>query len=169
MTTDFRALCAELYSAVQLYTGQNPASAETPSNQLVRQLMDAMAATAAALAQPEPVGPLEVETTYGSEHAAAAQQILDGRMVVEGTFEHGGETYRFKAKPEREAAMDELRAASAEARPAVAGLMERLGEQGYGKTHARAAIREVAAAAKDLRFTTAKALIAWLEREADRG
>jgi hypothetical protein len=33
---------------------------------------------------------------------------------------------------------------------------------------ARAAIREVAAAAKDLRFTTAKALIAWLEREASR-
>jgi hypothetical protein len=34
---------------------------------------------------------------------------------------------------------------------------------------ARAAIREVAAAAKDLRFTTAKALIDWLDREADRG
>jgi hypothetical protein len=34
---------------------------------------------------------------------------------------------------------------------------------------ARAAIREVAAAARDLRFTTAKALIDWLEREADRG
>jgi hypothetical protein len=34
---------------------------------------------------------------------------------------------------------------------------------------ARAAIREAAAAAKDLRFTTAKALIDWLDREADRG
>jgi hypothetical protein len=61
MTTDFRALCAELYAAVQLYTGQNPASAETPSNQLVRQLMDAMAATAAALAQPEPQGVTDEE------------------------------------------------------------------------------------------------------------
>ena len=40
-------------------------------------------------------------------------------MMVEGTFEHGGETYRFKGRPEREAAMNELRAASAEARPAV--------------------------------------------------
>jgi len=44
-----------------------------------------------------------------------AQQILRAPMMVEGTFEHGGETYRFKAKPEREAAMAELRAASAEA------------------------------------------------------
>jgi hypothetical protein len=34
---------------------------------------------------------------------------------------------------------------------------------------ARAAIREVAAAAKGLRFTTAKALIDWLDREAGRG
>jgi hypothetical protein len=31
----------------------------------------------------------------------------------------------------------------------------------------RAAIREVAAAARDLRFTTAKALIDWLERESE--
>jgi L-lactate utilization protein LutB len=69
------------------------------------------------------------------------------------------------------------RAASAEARPG--GLVERVAEsiahEGckayvavYGK-EARAAIREVAAAAKDLRFTTAKALIDWLDREADRG
>ncbi len=34
---------------------------------------------------------------------------------------------------------------------------------------ARAAIREVAAAARGLRFATAKALIDWLEREAGRG
>lgn len=59
--TDFRALCAELHAAVQLYTGQNPASAEIPSNELVRGLMDAMGATAAALSQPEPQGPTFAE------------------------------------------------------------------------------------------------------------
>jgi hypothetical protein len=57
MSTDFRALCAELHTAVQLYTGQNPAAAETPANELVARLMAALAATAAALAQPEPQGP----------------------------------------------------------------------------------------------------------------
>ena len=55
--TDFRALCAELHAAVQLYTGQNPAAAGIPANELVARLMDAMANTAAALAQPEPQGP----------------------------------------------------------------------------------------------------------------
>ena len=61
MTTDYRALCAELFAAIQLYTGQNPAAADIPSNELVRGLMDAMAATAAALAQPEPQGPTDEE------------------------------------------------------------------------------------------------------------
>jgi hypothetical protein len=56
MSTDYRALCAELHTAVQLYTGQNPAAAETPANELVARLMAALAATAAALAQPEPEG-----------------------------------------------------------------------------------------------------------------
>jgi hypothetical protein len=65
----------------------------------------------------------------------------------------------------------------ANARAALAqpggGLVERVhscivGEPPCGHMQARAAIREVAAAAKDLRFTTAKALIAWLEREASR-
>jgi hypothetical protein len=72
--------------------------------------------------------------------------------------------------------MAELRAASAEARPADGGLVERVAAVFLTKTFtaddpvgARAAIREMAAAAKDLRFTTAKALIAWLEREADYG
>lgn len=41
------------------------------------------------------------------------------------------------------------------------------GELPYGS--ARAAIHEMAAAAKDLRFTTAKALIDWLEREVGHG
>jgi len=56
MSTDYRALCAELHTAVQLYTGQNPAAAETPANELVARLMAALAATATALVQPEPEG-----------------------------------------------------------------------------------------------------------------
>ena len=59
--TDWRALCAELHAAVQLYTGQNPSAAETPPNELVSRLMGAMAATATALAQPEPQGPTDEE------------------------------------------------------------------------------------------------------------
>jgi hypothetical protein len=50
---------------------------------------------------------------------ATAQQILRAPITVEGTFEHGGETYRFKAKPEPADAMPELRAASAEVRSAA--------------------------------------------------
>jgi hypothetical protein len=61
MSTDYRALCAELHAAVQLYTGQNPASADTPANELVTRLMNALAKTAAALAQPEPVAPTDEE------------------------------------------------------------------------------------------------------------
>jgi hypothetical protein len=108
------------------------------------------------LAKPAAWRPLKIETTYGSEAATAtAQQILRAPVVVEGTFEHGGETCRFKAKPERVDAMTELRAASAEVRPA-GGLVERVAQgiaaaDDEGLTnmtwnyHARAAIREVAA------------------------
>ncbi len=84
------------------------------------------------------------------------------------------------ADPTPDPAMTELRAASAEMRPA-GGLVGRVAEAMGPQTQAaqeagelpystaRAAIREAAAAAKDLRFTTAKALIDWLDREADRG
>jgi hypothetical protein len=85
-TPDFRALCAELFTAIQLYTGQNPAAAEIPSNELIGRLMDAMAATAAALAQPEPVGPTdeELNDTYWKAldrtnsvlHAAGLRAVL---------------------------------------------------------------------------------------------
>jgi hypothetical protein len=67
--TDFRTLCAELHAAVQLYTGQNPAAADTPPNELVSRLMDAMAATAAALAQPEPQGPSDEDLIRMAENA----------------------------------------------------------------------------------------------------
>jgi hypothetical protein len=59
--TDFRELCAELHAAVQLYTGQNPSAANTPPNEIVSRLMDAMSATATALSQPEPEGPTDKE------------------------------------------------------------------------------------------------------------
>jgi hypothetical protein len=128
------------------------------------------------LAKPAAWRPLETETTYGTEaFTATAQQILRAPMVVEGTFEHGGETYRFKAKPEREAPMAELRAASAEARPA-GGLVERVAQsiahkgcfapEEFYDQEARAAIREVAKWLRAGRMLHAAEL---LEQEADRG
>ena len=66
-STDWRALCAELHAAVQLYTGQNPSAAESPPNELVSRLMDALAATAAALAQPEPQGPQQEAELDGNQ------------------------------------------------------------------------------------------------------
>ena len=65
---------------------------------------------------------------------------------------------------QRTTPMDELRAASAEARPG--GVVEGLMEQGYGKTHARAAIRIVAAWLRTGWLLHAAEL---LEQEADRG
>jgi hypothetical protein len=60
-TPDFRARCAELLAAIQLYTGQNPAASEMSSVELTEKLMDAMAATAAALATPPPEPPTDEE------------------------------------------------------------------------------------------------------------
>jgi hypothetical protein len=57
---DFRALCAELLAAIQLYTKLNPAAYEMSASELTGKLMDAMAATTAALSQPEPQGPVPV-------------------------------------------------------------------------------------------------------------
>ena len=54
MTTDFRAQCAELLAAIQLYTGLNPAASEMSSVEITEKLMDVMAATTAALATSPP-------------------------------------------------------------------------------------------------------------------
>ena len=54
MTDQFRALCAELLAAIQLYTKLNHAASDMSPFELTKKLMDAMAATDAALAQPEP-------------------------------------------------------------------------------------------------------------------
>ena len=48
-TPDFRTQCVELLAAIQLYTGLNPAASEMSSVEKTEKLMDAMAATAAAL------------------------------------------------------------------------------------------------------------------------
>jgi hypothetical protein len=131
------------------------------------------------LASPAAWRPLNIETTYGSEHAADSVQMTHPRMVVEGTFNHGGETYRYKANatPERDPAMTELRAASAEAQPA-GGLVERVAGSIW-KTcdlgiEARAAIREVAAWLRENDSECqmggdAAATAELLEQEANRG
>jgi hypothetical protein len=61
MTTDYRDALQELHTSIQLYTGQNPAAADVHPAELTRRLMDAMAASAASLAQPEPVPPTDEE------------------------------------------------------------------------------------------------------------
>jgi hypothetical protein len=137
-------------------------------------------------AKPAAWRPLETEITYGSDAAADAAQILHTLMVVEGTFDHGGETYRYKANatPERDPAMAELRAASAEARP-VGGLVERVAEAiadaderiptdgsvNIYSPEARAAIREVAKWLRDRypKSPESGAVAFNLCQEADRG
>lgn len=61
MTPDFRALCVELLAAIQLYTGLNPAASEMSSVEKTEKLMDAMAATVAALATAPPEPPTDEE------------------------------------------------------------------------------------------------------------
>jgi hypothetical protein len=128
-----RILSGTLTSAERAELGVVPvANLEAAARRAAAEARDAVMATlshlsdaereamAQEVAKPSAWRPLEVETTYG-EATATAQQILNSRMVVEGTFEHGGETYRFKANatPERDPATPEPRPASAEARPAA--------------------------------------------------
>ena len=53
MSNPYRNALAELHVASQLYTGLNQAAADVCPAELVRRLMEAMAASAALLAQPE--------------------------------------------------------------------------------------------------------------------
>jgi hypothetical protein len=64
---NYRDALQELHTSIQLYTGLNPEAAGIPANDLVGRLMAALAASAAALAQPEPewVGEEELLRTYG--------------------------------------------------------------------------------------------------------
>ena len=114
---DFRALCAELHAAVQLYTGQNPAAAGIPANELVARLMDAMANTAAALAQPEPQGPMpevddilrlaaiirRVDGNHDKGAAALAEAILshpDSRWQHAQPEPQGPTAWMYQSEPD---------------------------------------------------------------------
>jgi hypothetical protein len=117
---------------------------------------------------------VDTEITYGDAHAAA-KQILRAPMVVEGTFKHVGETYRFKAKPERETAMDEAQPAGSLVEW-VADAIQHADGDGIApawEPEARAAILAVAAALIDWWNSHEDAPMAWeaakwLEQEANR-
>ena len=66
---DYRAELQDLYTSIQLYTGLNPAAADVHPAELTRRLMDAMSASAAALAQPEPVAPTDEDLLRLAAHA----------------------------------------------------------------------------------------------------
>ena len=88
MTTpapNFRALCGDMLFAVQLYTGQNPAASEMSSVEVTEKLMDAMAATAAALATPPPEPPtvMEILDLSGEIEDAGLGQIDLVRAALE--------------------------------------------------------------------------------------
>ena len=79
MTTipDFRALEQELLAATQLYTGLNPAASEMSSVEKTEKLMDAMAATVAALATPPPKPPTDEELwAFWNNHDGPIPAIL---------------------------------------------------------------------------------------------
>jgi hypothetical protein len=67
-------------------------------------------------------------------------------MVVEGTFKHVGETYRFKAKPERATPMDEAQPAGSLVERVADAIAAQATSAGIVNDRpARAAILEVAA------------------------
>ena len=82
---DFRALCAELLAATQLYTGLNPAASEMSSVEKTEKLMDAMAATRTALeatSPPEP--PTEKELMELEEELIELEEKLWDKYKVIG-------------------------------------------------------------------------------------
>ena len=83
MTNPYRAMCAELLAAIQLYTKLNPAASDMSPFELTEKLMDAMAATNAALAQPVPEAPtdeeiMELMPQQMRDDLAAAARALAG-------------------------------------------------------------------------------------------
>jgi len=76
---DFRALSADLLVAIQLYTGlRHPAASEMSSVEITGKLMDAMAATAAALATPPPELPTVAMGDITPDDLAYAEGFLAG-------------------------------------------------------------------------------------------
>jgi hypothetical protein len=84
MTDTFRALCAELLAAIQLYTKLNPAASDMSPFELTEKLMDAMAATDAALAQPVAEGPTDEELL---RIAAIAIEPYESSGIASGEYE----------------------------------------------------------------------------------
>ena len=82
MTTEFRNVCAELLAAIQLYTKLNPAASDMSPFELTEKLIDAMAATGAALAQPaaEGVLPLKERPDF---IAGYREGLADRRRIIE--------------------------------------------------------------------------------------
>ena len=81
---DYRALCAELLAAIQLYTQLNPAASDMSPFELTEKLMDAMAATVAALAQPVPEVPTDEELL---RVAATAIEPYEISGITPGEYE----------------------------------------------------------------------------------
>ena len=84
-TPDFRAQSSQLLAAIQLYTGLNPAASEMSSVEITEKLMDAMAATVAALATPPPEPPtvMEIFTLIDEIDEARLGQIDLVRAALE--------------------------------------------------------------------------------------
>ena len=82
MTNPYRAICAELLAAIQLYTGLNPAASEMSSVEITEKLMDAMAATVAALATPPQEPPNWREPMKQPDFRALCAALVD-----EATYE----------------------------------------------------------------------------------
>ena len=82
---DFRALCAELLAATQLYTGLNPAASEMSSVEKTEKLMNAMAATTAALATPPPLPPNYIDPEHHGEDRELLQVFYAACNAEGGT------------------------------------------------------------------------------------
>ena len=81
---DYRAMCAELLAAIQLYTQLNPAASDMSAFELTEKLMAAMAATVAALAEPVAEGPMDEELL---RVAAIAIEPYESSGIVPGEYE----------------------------------------------------------------------------------
>ena len=84
-TPDFRALAQELLAATQLYTGLNPAASEMSSVEKTEKLMDAMAATVAALATPPPLAPNYIDPEHHGEDRELLQVFYAACNAEGGT------------------------------------------------------------------------------------
>lgn len=82
---NFRAQCAELLAAIQLYTGLNPAASEMSSVEITEKLMDAMAATVAALATPPPLAPNYIDPEHHGEDRELLQVFYAACNAEGGT------------------------------------------------------------------------------------